>query len=201
MDNIERTTIERTADYLIISTNMKLEEIRDFQHTPRILKKAIGLYVRKNISLYEALKTEPYLMPVLVLADARIERYRGDWSIKVDNIGEINDGIDIRIDLYGLESYHFEVNENDVSDDGQKWILAGVATVQNANVPDWRVVLYKSGGTIFRDTKLEGMIQGQRIQDAKNKKKEVLKAYGDVLGEEGKGFLPLLETFMEKSGL
>lgn len=80
-------------------------------------------------------------------------------------------------------------------------MLAGVATVQNANVPDWRVVLYKSGGAIFRNKKLEGLIQGQRIQDAKNKKKEVLEAYGDVLGEEGQNWIPMLESFLVKSGL
>lgn len=201
MDNKEKSSITRSADYLIIPSNMKIEEIKDFQHTPRILKKAIGLYERMNISLCEALRTEPYLLPVLVLADARIERDKGDWSIIVDNIGAIKDGIDIRIDLYGLESYHFEVNENDDRDDGQKWVLAGVATVQNANVPDWRVVLYKSGGAIFRNKKLEGLIQGQRIQDAKIKKKEVLKAYGDVLGEDGQEWITMLETFLEKSGL
>lgn len=120
MDNKEKSSITRSADYLIIPSNTKIEEIKDFQHTPRILKKAIGLYKRMNISLHEALRTEPYLLPVLVLADARIERDKGDWSIIVDNIGVIKEGIDIRIDLYGLESYHFEVNENDDRDNGQK---------------------------------------------------------------------------------
>lgn len=201
MENDYGVNITRTADYLIIPSNITLEEIRDFQHSPRILKKAIGLYKKLDVSLVEALKKEPYLLPVFVLADARIERYKGDWSIKVDNGVEIKEGMEIRIDLYGLESYHFEVNENDVSDDGEKWVLAGVATIQNANVPDWRVVLCKSGGVIIRDKKLEGIIQGHKIQEAKSKRLDVLKAYGEVIGEEGKNWLSLLEKFLEKSGL
>lgn len=198
MENEYGVNITRTADYLIIPSNMRIEEIRDFPHTPRILKKAILLYEKLDISLHEALMTEPYLLPVFVLADARIERNKGDWSIKVDNEVEINDGSNIRIDLYGLESYFYEAREGA---DGEMWMLAGVATIQNSNVPDWRVVLSKSGGVIFRDKKLEGLIQGQRIQDAKIKKKEVLKAYGDVLGEDGKEWITMLETFLEKSGL
>lgn len=198
MENDYGFNITRTADYLIIPSNIKIEQIRDFQHSPRILKKAIGLYEKLEVSLVEALNTEPYLLPVLVLADARIERDKGDWAIKVDNGFEIKGDSVIRIDLYGLESYFYEVREKE---DGEKWVLAGVATIQNAYVPDWRVVLCKSGGVIFRDNKLEGIIQGHRIQEAKSKKMDVLKAYGDVLGEEGKNWLPLLETFLKKSGL
>ena len=194
----DKSVIKREAEFLIIPINVTLEEIAGFQHTPRILKKAIAFLKDMNISLHEALTDEPYLLPVFVLADGRMEGSPGDWSIKVENELEIKADSNIRIDLYGLESYFYEVREGD---DGEKWVIAGVATIQNANVPDWRVVLSKSGGVIFRDKKLEGRIQGQRIQDAKNKKKEVLKAYGDVLGEEGQSFLPLLETFMEKSGL
>ncbi len=198
MEYKDKSIIKREAEFLIIPINVTLAEIAGFQHTPRILKKAIAFLKDMNISLHEALMDEPYLLPVFVLADARIERYKGDWSIKLDNGEEIKEGMEIRIDLYGLESYFYEVREGD---DGEKWVIAGVATIQNANVPDWRVVLSKSGGVIFRDKKLEGMIQGQRIQDAKSKKKEILEEYSNVLGEEGWGWIPLLETFLEKSGL
>jgi hypothetical protein len=198
MENDQRVNITRTADYLIIPTNLSIEEIRDFQHTPRILKKAIGLYENLEVSLNEALMTEPYLMPVFVLADGMMEQSKGDWSIKLDYGVELKVGSDIRIDLYGLESYYYEAREGD---DGEKWVLAGVATIQNANVPDLRVVLGRSCGVIFRDKKLEGLIQGQKIQDAKSKKKEVLEAYGKVIGEDGHDWIPLLEKFLEKSGL
>lgn len=198
MDNKEKSSITRTADYLIIPADIKLEEIAGYLHTPRILKKAIALYMKKDISLIEAMKAEPYLLPVLMLAEGMMEKSKGDWSIKFDNCVEFKEGMEIRIDLYGLESYFYEAREDK---DGVKWILAGVATIQNANVPDWRVVLCKSGGVILRNKKLEGMIQGQRIQEAKSKKKELLEAYGEMIGEEEQAWIPLLEDFLEKSGL
>jgi hypothetical protein len=169
---------------------MTLEEISNYQHIPKILKKAINLSEDTSEKLGDALRKEPYLMPIFVLTDGIIERNKGDWSIKVDYGVEIKG--DIRIDLYGLESFFYEVKEGN---DGNKWILAGVATIQNANVPDWRVVLGRSGGVIFRDKKLEGMIQGQRIQDAKKIKEDVLEAYIKAIGEEGKDWLVLLEEF------
>lgn len=198
MDDTEKKIINRTGDYLIIPADMTLEEISRYQHTPKILKKAIHMSEDTSEKLGDALRKEPYLMPVFVLADGMIERNKGDWSIKVDNRAEIKGDSNIRIDLYGLESYIYEVKEGN---DDEKWILAGAATVQNANVPDWRVVLGKSDGDIFRDKKLEGMIQGQRIQDAKNRRGKVSEAYSKAIGEEGKNWLGLLEEFLKKSGL
>ncbi|KAF0092695.1 MAG: hypothetical protein FD141_879 [Fusobacteria bacterium] len=52
-----------------------------------------------------------------------------------------------------------------------------------------------------RNKKLEGLIQGQRIQNAKNKKREVLEAYSKAIGEERQEWLILLEEFLNKSGL
>lgn len=194
MENMVNNNITRTGDYLIIPVSMTLEEINSYRYTPKILKKAIGLYENLEVSLVEALIIEPYLIPVFVLADGMMEHSKGNWSIKLDYGVDIKVGSDIRIDLYGLESYYYETRKGD---DGEKWILAGVATIQNANVPELRVVLGRSGGVIFRNKKLEGLIQGENIQDAKSKKKEVLEAYG----EEGQDWMPLLETFLKKSGL
>ncbi len=199
MENINRSKITKTGDYLIIPVDMTLEEISGYSNIPKILKKAINMSEDTDEKLDEALRTEPYLMPIFVLADGMMERNKGDWSIKVEYGVEIKG--DIRIDLYGLESSFYEVREGSDGSDGEIYILAGVATIQNANVPDWRVVLGKSGGVIFRDKKLEGIIQGQRIQDAKNKRGEVLEAFNKAIGEEGKDWLVLLEKFLETSGL
>ncbi len=189
----KETIITRTGDYLIIPVDITLEEISRYQHTPKLLKKAISMSDDTGVKLGDTLRKEPYLMPVFVLADGMMERYSGDWSIKIDYGVEIKDGSGIRIDLYGLESSYYEVIGGNNS---EKCILAGVATIQNANVPDWRVVLGKSGGIIFRDKKLEGIIQGQRIQDAKNRKGEALKEYSKAIGDEGKDWLVLLEEFL-----
>lgn len=198
MDSIDKKSlITRTGDYLIIPLSITLKEITQYQHTPKLLKKAIEMSVNRGITLKEALKTEPYLMPVIIIADGMMERNKGDWSIKVDYGVEIKGGSGIRIDLYGLESFFYEVKEGN---DGGKWVLAGVATVQNANVPDWRVVFGKDG-VIFRDKKLEGLIQGHRIQDAKSNKKAVIAAYSDAVREEGQDWILLLEKFLEKSAL
>lgn len=196
MDSKNKSIIIRTGDYLIIPANITLEEISNYQHTPKILKKAIGMLENMDITLDEAMRSEPYLMPVMVLADCKMEKNKGDWTIKVDNGVEIKG--DVRIDLYGLESSFYEIREGN---DGGKLILAGVATVQNANVPDFRVVFGKNGGVIFRDKKLEGLIQGHKIQDAKRNKKEVIAAYSNAVGEDGQEWLLLLERFLDKSGL
>lgn len=198
MENINSFQISRTGDYLIVPVAMTLEDINRYPHTPKILKTAIRMVGDLSIDLEEALKIEPYLMPVIILADGMMEKSKGDWSIKVDYGVEIKGGSGIRIDLYGLESYFYDVREGN---DGGKWILAGIATIQNANVPDWRVVFGKDGGVIFRDKKLEGIIQGQRIQDAKRNKKEVITAYSDAVGEDGQEWIILLERFLGKSGL
>lgn len=196
MDKNNKSTITRTGDYLIIPAKMTLEDINRYPYTPKILKKGIGMVGDLSIGLEEALNTEPYLMPVFVLADSMMEKSKGDWSIKVDyGVSVVGN---IRIDLYGLESYFYEVIEGNA---GKKLVLAGIATIQNANVPDWRVVFGKDGGVILRDKKLEGLIQGQRIQDAKRNKKEVIAAYSDAVGEEGQDWILLLERFLGKSGL
>lgn len=196
MDSKNKSTITRTGDYLIVPVAMTLEDINRYPHTPKILKKAIGILGEMSITLDEALRSEPYLMPIFLLADGMMEKSKGDWSIKVDyGVSVVGD---IRIDLYGLESYFYEVREGK---DGEAFILAGIATIQNANVPDWRVVFAKDGGVIFRDKKLEGLIQGHKIQDAKRNKKEVIAAYSDAIGEDGQEWILLLEIFLEKSGL
>lgn len=196
MENTNSFQITRTGDYLIIPANITLEEINRYPYTPKILKTAISMIGKLGITLQEALRTEPYLMPVFLLADGMMEKSKGNWAIKVDcGFSVVGD---IRIDLYGLESYFYEVREGK---DGEAYILAGIATVQNANVPDWRVVFGKDGGVIFRDKKLEGIIQGQRIQDAKRSNKEVIAAYSDAVGEDGQDWIILLERFLGKSGL
>lgn len=193
------TEISRTGDYTIIPVEMTLDEIIGYPFTPKIIKKAARFYDDLTITLKDALKKKPYLMPVFKLADAMMERNKGDWSIQVcpgvDLLGPI------RIDLYGLKSSFYEVRVIGEGSDGVIYILAGVATVQNANVPDWRVVLGRSDGVIIRERKLEGIIQGQRIQEARTRKKQVIEAYGNLMGEDAKDWIILLDEFLDKSGL
>ena len=199
MNKSEKPVITRTGDYLIIPVEMTLDEIIAYPFTPKIIKLAARMNDDLKMTLADALEKRPYLMPIFILADGAMERNKGDWSIQVGPEVEITGAI--RIDLYGLESSFYEVRESSDRNDDCIYILAGVATVQNANVPDWRIVLGRSDGYIFRDRKLEGIIQGQRIQEARSRKNKVIDEYMGLLGDVGKEWLPLIEKFLNVSGL
>lgn len=188
--------IERSADYLIIAPDATLDEIKKYPFAPKIIKKAIELCGNPEMTLKDSIAKEPLLLSVMTLADGMLERYKGDWSLKVEKDSMIEGPV--RIDLYGLESSFLDFIE---VEKGKTYIIAAVATIQNANVPDWRIVLGDEDRRIIRDKQLEGLVQGQKIMDARQKKTVVLEEYGKLLGTMEHPWITLIERFMTKSGL
>ena len=194
---MEDMTLKRMGDHLHIPEEASLRAILTFPHSPKVLKDAIrslGLEEEQlERTLREALEEKALaacLLPVLLLADGSLEEEKGRWSPL--SSGNFRSQGTLRLDLYGLESASY------LREEGPLRILAGVATVQNSNVPDWRVVLGDQEGFLFRDKKLEALLQGQKIQEAKSRHEAVLSAYGEAAGA---GWSSLLEAFLTKSGL
>ena len=180
-----------------IPEGASLRAILAFPFSPKVLKEAIrSLELEEEqleLTLREALEEQDlaaFLLPVLILADGSLEGERGLW-VPLSKGSSWKAG-SLRLDLYGLESACY------LKEEGPLRILAGVATVQNSNVPDWRAVLGDGAGFLFRDKKLEGLLQGQKIQEAKSRHEAVLAAYEK---EAGPGWGSLLAAFLTKSGL
>lgn len=194
---MEEMALKRMGDHLHIPEGARLRAVLAFPFTPKVLKEAIrslGLEEGKlELTLREALEEKALaacLLPVLILADGSLEEEKGLW-VPLSKGSSWKAG-SLRLDLYGLESACY------LKEEGPLRILAGVATVQNSNVPDWRAVLGDGEGFLFRDKKLEGLLQGQKIQEAKSRHEAVLAAYEK---EAGPGWGSLLAAFLIKSGL
>lgn len=194
---MEEMALKRMGDHLHIPEGASLGAILAFPFSPKVLKEAIrSLELEEEqleLTLREALEEQDlaaFLLPVLILADGSLEGERGLW-VPLSKGSSWKAG-SLRLDLYGMESACY------LKEEGPLRILAGVATVQNSNVPDWRAVLGDGAGFLFRDKKLEGLLQGQKIQEAKSRHEAVLAAYEK---EAGPGWGSLLAAFLIKSGL
>lgn len=194
---MEDVTLKRMGDHLHIPEGASLRAILAFPFSPKVLKEAIrslgleeGQMERPLMEALEEKALAACLLPVLILADGSLEEKKGSWRpLTPESPGGPGT---LRLDLYGLESAFYLREEEPLR------ILAGVATVQNSNVPDWRAVLGDGEGFLFRSRALEGLLQGQKILEAKSRHEAVLAAYEK---EAGPGWGGLLEAFLKKSGL
>lgn len=197
----ELKRIAREGDILRIGAACTFGELSEERSIPRLLKEVL-LQQPSGGGLFEEQNRGSDGMLALLAADSEIKlasRKSERLVPLVDFLageakaapGEAELLVEVRMDLYGLDSYSYRKS------DGGDVSFVGVSTVQNGYVADFRAA-FRAGGVLIRRRNLEVLLQGKKIQEAKQLRAQLLASYEEVLPA---ACMELLKGFLDSKGL
>ena len=197
----ELKQIIREGDALRIGACCTFLELSGDRNAPRLLKEALRDHTSGKGIFEEENQTSDGMLALLAADSAlKLASRKNERLVALGDFlaGEVKAApgveellVEVRMDLYGLDSYSYRR-----TDDGEASFI-GVSTVQNGYVADFRAA-FRVGGKLIRRRNLEVLLQGKKIQEAKQLRDQLLGSYEEILPP---ACLELFKQFLDSKGL